>query len=441
MKTSAAAITLTALFLVACGSSQNGVPSMTSGGSNLYRSVDLSTLGVHDPLSPSVLINTIHVFSGPPDGAFPFAGLVNVNDVLYGTTLEGGTACGNGGCGTIFAVTSNGLERVEYRFQGGSDGYWPESDLVNVNGTLYGTTLGGGGGSRYGCPGGCGTIFAITSSGTKVWTYSFQGLSDGASPYAGLVYVNGTLYGTTSEGGSTTCGGVGCGTFFAVTLSGQERGITIFRGYDGAFPTARLINVNGTLYGTTFQGGAYSSHCSNGCGTVYSITTSGSKKVLHSFAGGTDGAHPYAGLANVNGTLYGTTTRPGGSGCGGSGGCGTIFAVTPPSGNETVIHAFAGGSDGALPIGGLINVSGTLYGTTELDGAYGAGTVFSVTLPSGTEKVIHAFQGGDDGSAPRGRLLNVKRTLYGTTDNGGVNVHVGTVFSLKLGLGLTPRSR
>jgi uncharacterized repeat protein (TIGR03803 family) len=83
-----------------------------------------------------------------------------------------------------------------------------------------------------------------------------------------------------------------------------------------------LINVNGTLYGTTWSGGS-----SNG-GTVYRISTTGSEKVLYSFAGGSDGAHPSAALLNVKGTLYGTTAYGGGgSGCGS--GCGTVFALTP----------------------------------------------------------------------------------------------------------------
>ena len=85
-------------------------------------------------------------------------------------------------------------------------------------------------------------------------------------------------------------------------------------GSDGAQPVAALIDVNGILYGTTENGGG--SGCKKlGCGTVYSITTSGAEKVLHSFAGGSDGAYPAAALVDVNGTLYGTTENGGGSGC------------------------------------------------------------------------------------------------------------------------------
>jgi uncharacterized repeat protein (TIGR03803 family) len=131
--------------------------------------------------------------------------------------------------------------------------------------------------------------------------------------------------------------------------------------------------VGGTLYGTTCNGGA------NGYGTVYKITTSGTESVLYSFAGSpSDGACPVAGLTNVGGTLYGTTCDGGANGgsgrpCGGIGatGYGTVYKITT-SGTESVLHSFAGPpSDGLTPFGGLINVGGTLYGTT-------LGTVFSI---------------------------------------------------------------
>jgi uncharacterized repeat protein (TIGR03803 family) len=88
-----------------------------------------------------------------------------------------------------------------------------------------------------------------------------------------------------------------------------------------------LLEVNGTLYGTTWVGGTY------GLGTVFSMTTSGKEHVLHSF-NGSDGAHPETDLIDVNGTLYGTTHVGGFKwGCkpniNGTAGCGTVFALTP----------------------------------------------------------------------------------------------------------------
>ena len=130
---------------------------------------------------------------------------------------------------------------------------------------------------------------------------------------------------------------------------------------DGASPFDTPIAVAGNLYGTTFSGG--SAVCTGGCGTVFKLTPSRNDRrwretVLYRFTG-SDGANPAAGLnpvagliADASGNLYGTTELGGGaSGC--SGGCGTVFKVTP-SGAETVLHSFTGGSDGASPVGGLI---------------------------------------------------------------------------------------
>ncbi|MGC9993511.1 MAG: choice-of-anchor tandem repeat GloVer-containing protein [Candidatus Cybelea sp.] len=136
---------------------------------------------------------------------------------------------------------------------------------------------------------------------------------------------------------------------------------------DGEYPQASLSNVNGSLYGTTYYGGA------DGRGAVFSITPSGTETVFHSFKGGSgDGENPYAGLINVNGKLYGTTFG------GGANGHGTVFAIST-SGKETVLHGFGRSGDGSNPVAGLMNLKGTLYGTTYAGGANSGGTVFAIT--------------------------------------------------------------
>ncbi len=116
----------------------------------------------------------------------------------------------------------------------------------------------------------------------------------------------------------------------------------------------------------------------SGYGTVFEVTPDGTETVLHSFTGGTDGSYPAAGLLrDAKGNLYGTTTG------GGSDGYGTVFRVTM-TGTETVLHSFTG-SDGYYPIAGLVkDANGNLYGTTEFGGSHGSGTVFKVTR-TGTE--------------------------------------------------------
>jgi uncharacterized repeat protein (TIGR03803 family) len=127
------------------------------------------------------------------------------------------------------------------------------------------------------------------------------------------------------------------------------------------------------LYGTALDGGG--AGCSGaGCGTVFEMKADGSGyEVLYRFAGDPDGAHPKAGLTNVNRRLYGTTVE------GGASGHGAVFTIDPTSGVEQLVHSFAGGADGSSPEAGLIEVGSTLYGTTSAGGAHNCGTVYSLS--------------------------------------------------------------
>lgn len=337
------------------------------------------------------------------DGAAPYANLTDVNGALYGTTYSGGA----NGVGVVFKITTAGVERPIYSFKGGSDGEYPAAGLANVNGTLYGTTSYGGTSSD-------GTVFKITTAGVEKVIHSFGG-GNGQYPNA-LIDVSGTLYGTTNSGGTS-----GFGTVFKITTSGSEKVLHSFKrvthGTDGMYPEAPLLDVGGTLFGTTTRGGK------KNVGTVFSITTSGTERVLYSFKAGGDGADPFCGLADVGGILFGTTNL------GGVNGLGIVFEVTT-AGSETVFYSFKGGADGANPYAGLTEVNGALYGTTYrgsasgCSGSGGCGTIFKITT-SGAESVLHAFK-GTDGANPYAGVTNVNGTLYGTTLNGGAGY--GTVF-------------
>ncbi len=356
----------------------------------------------------------LHEFAGL-DGAKPFASLVWFNNVFYGTTLFGGnsSACGAQGCGTVFSMTPSGTEAVIYNFQGNSDGENPFGGLTKVSGVLYGTTQAGGANNL-------GTVFTISPSGSKTVIYSFKGMpSDGKSPMTTLLSYNGKLYGTTEFGGANDDG-----TVFSITPSGKEKLLYSFRGQpDGAYPRSSLIAFAGTLYGTTEYGGT-SSACStynpSGCGTVFSLSTSGQEAVLYSFQGQPDGSRPLSGLVNPGaGLLYGTTWG------GGATGLGTVFQITPV-GLATVIYSFAGAPDGANPFGGLTYYNGALYGTTSGGGGSsqcppsgnGCGTVFSISLLGG-EKVLYSFQGGADGASPQASLVAHSGNLFGSAAEGG----------------------
>jgi len=364
--------------------------------------------------------------SGRMDGFDPQSDLIAVKDNLYGTTSQGGeynySQCGDAkffaGCGTVFEVNTSGEERVLYRFVGDKDGYYPSAGLVALNGTLYGTTVSGGGlFCKSGYYHSCGTVFALSLSGQEHVLHSFSGLPDGDRPSANLIAVNGMLYGTAVGGGSVRNGCIrsgGCGVVFQVSPSGSERVLHAFRaGKDGAFPSGPLISVHGTLYGVTGGGG------SAGCGTVFKVSTSGSESVLYSFSGSGDGCGPQGSLAAINGVLYGVT-HWGGSArvCH----CGTVFKVST-TGTEKVIYNFQGGGDGEQPVAGVIALDGALYGTTFGGGggcaaSLGCGTVFKIST-TGVEQVLHAFKGGTDGAGPVAGLRVLLGTLYGTTAGGG----------------------
>lgn len=376
----------------------------------------------------------VYDFAMVPDGSYPTGGLVDMGGTLYGATTDGGLSfCYYGYlgyCGTVFSITPSGKENVLYPFGSPPDGSIPQASLLDVDGTLYGTTAEGGsytcGSSTY--PYGCGTVFTIATSGMEKVLHSFGGRKDGLRPLASLINVNGTLYGTTEYGGaSKRCR---CGTIFSITPGGKERVLHSFGGTpDGAAPYGSLIEVNRALYGTTAAGGA------NGWGTVFTITLSGRENVLHSFGTGADGRGPSAALIDVGGTLYGTTTSGGNfTGCNGTDFCGTVFSITL-RGREKVLHNFGGnGTDGAGPVAALIDLNGMLYGTTEYGGKNvcssggHCGTIFSIT-PRGTEKVLHNFGNGTDGIHPAAALTSVQGVLYSTTIGGGKHGY-GTVFAL-----------
>jgi len=316
-----------------------------------------------------------------------------------------------------------------YAFKGTPDGASPYSGLVALNGTLYGTTLNG---SKNYCSGscggnncylGCGTVFSVDSTGAEHVVYNFDGNfnsgSDGSWPFAGLTLLGGTLYGTTSSAGAHQHG-----TVFTVTTSGTERVLYSFAGgNDGESVEAPLIAFRGKLYGTTVYGGG--TGCGGaGCGTAYQVTTGGTEKVLYAFKGGTDGMRGYAPLTVLNGKLYGATLE-GGQGCG-STGCGTIFELST-RGKEQVLYRFSNAGDGAYP-NGLIAVGGVLYGTTEGGGTKNSGTFFSVTT-GGTLKTLYNFLDIPDGNLPGATLIYSKGSFYGTTVGGGT-AGDGTVFKI-----------
>src|ERR1035441_10414158 len=297
----------------------------------------------------------------------------------------------------------------------GANGNLPfmENLVQGKNGSLYGTTT-------YGGTSGNGTIFKVTPTGTLTTIYNFANTPDGANPDAGLVLgTDGKFYGTTYQGGTS-----GLGTVFKITSLGTLTSLHSFTGADGQGPEAALVQgSNGNYYGTTAGGGA------SNLGTVFKITSTGTLTTLHSFAG-TDGWEPEGALIQAtDGDFYGTTVR------GGTSSDGTAFKITP-TGTFTPLHSFDV-TEGYDPVAGLIQATdGNFYGTTYSGGTYGEGNIFEMTS-GGTVTSLHSFSGGDggtDGDYPSGGLVQqTNGAFFGTT--GGVGSGgLGTVFSLSEGL-------
>lgn len=361
----------------------------------------------------------IHNFTGN-DGADPYAGpTLDAYGHLYGTTYSGGTH----GAGSVYKLTQQGsswLLNPLYSFSGEADGAGPGfgSLAIGANGTLFGTTEGGG---IFGVlfnmvprPNPCISVLCY-------WTdhvlHVFGSGNDGSQPLGRLIFdAAGNLYGTANLGGAD-----GNGAVFELTHSGQSWNETLLYsfagGTDATNPEAGVtMDALGNLYGTSSFGGA------NSDGAVYKLTHSGSgwtESVIYNFTGGNDGQNPVGGvIVDASGNLYGGTFF------GGANGGGTVYKLSPSGGGYTLttIYSFSG-------FGGPYNdlafdASGALYGATEGDGAYNAGTVFKLT-PSGgswTMTDLHDFTGGSDGGVPYGAVaVAAHGDIFGTTSLGGSN--------------------
>jgi uncharacterized repeat protein (TIGR03803 family) len=371
-------------------------------------------------------------------------------------------------------------------FSGGGDGADPRAGLTkDAAGNFYGTTREGG---RYGF----GTVFKLAQNGpTWILTpiYSFAGGNDGAYPDAKVVFgPQGGLYGSTSVGGGTSCGGSGCGTIFRLTppASACKSAIctwnetVLYRfmgGSDGEGPSYSdlIFDSAGNMYGTTRFGGGMAD-----AGTVFQLMNgTWTENVIHTFGQATDGANPNSGVIFDNvGNLYGTTYF------GGTSGVGTVYQLTPsgPGWTENVLYNFQGLDDGEVPACGLtfdpmgnlfgataaagangggtffeltggdwmfgvlypfssgtgpyasltIDAAGNFYGTTFAGGAFGFGSVFKLTYSGGswTSSTLHDFTGGNDGANPQSTpVFDAVGNLYGTTRAGGAYGN-GTIFQL-----------
>jgi uncharacterized repeat protein (TIGR03803 family) len=405
------------------------------------RSVLLSLLGALIivfvfPTAYAQTFTVLHNFSGGGDGANPHAGLsIDGNGNLYGTTTAGGyfgtlPPCSQAGCGTVFklAHTQSGWTSSPLYSFHGNDGAGPAARVIfGPDGSLFGTT-GEGGSARVG------TVFnlrppvSICKTVACPWTQSvlwdFVGSPDGANPGLGDVVFDhaGNLYGTTELGGGTDSG-----TVFKMTpvpAGGWRESINFSFGAEGSHggesPNAGIIFDSNNNMYTTAVAGG-----SSGCGTVSQLVTAGSGRneiVLYSFTCGSYNGPTGGVIFNPAGDLLGTTATTGGSGGG------NAFELSPSSGSWSInaLHSFTGvqGSSANL----VMDAAGNFYGTTVNDGAYQNGNVFKLSPSNGgwVYTSLHDFTGGNDGAHSEGQVvMDTAGNLYGTTSNGGAGTACG----------------
>ncbi len=288
------------------------------------------------------------------------------------------------------------------------DGQNPQGTLTfGADGLLYGTT-------SYGGANGNGTIFKMTTNGAFTPVISFLSATNGANPYGRLLLSGSLLYGTTANGGPHGHG---------VAFNYDGTNVNVLNDFpdttdDGNAPNAGLCDgLDNELFGTTIGGGGH------GNGAVYKIYyLDGTETLLHSF-NNSDGYSPNGGLVlnPTNGFFYGTTI-----GGGTNGGYGTVFKISY-TGIFNSVYSFAN-TNGSHPWATLtLGAQGVIYGTTVDGGAYGYGTVFSVS--NDVTRLVTSFD-NTNGANPYAELTAAADgTLYGVARNGGAN-NRGTMFKV-----------
>lgn len=288
----------------------------------------------------------------------PYGGLVETADgMLYGTTFIGGA----NNFGAIFKVSRQGDFKVVHSFSGKhGEGVWPMATLVATpDGTLYGTTSGGG-------PNADGTVFRLAPDGTLTTIRDSFGVL--SQPMGMTLGADGNLYGVASanakkvDGCSNASGG--CGGFFRMSTDGTQFQEVAFRDREGWLPwSAPLIGSDGNLYGTSLTGVTFG-------GTVWRYIPGQGLQLLHEFHG-PGGASPRGRLIQASdGNLYGTAEFGGANG-------GTVFRMTP-DGKFTTLHRFTA-AQGTDPWPGLTEGPEGVYGLTIAGGGSNLGTFFRIS--------------------------------------------------------------
>ncbi|MBV8978587.1 MAG: hypothetical protein JO261_02545 [Alphaproteobacteria bacterium] len=415
--------------------------------------------------STFTLLHSFCVDGTCSDGQFPTGTLVaDGSHNIFGTTKAGGE---HGG-GVVFELvyipnTATYRYKRLYNFctvvVGCTDGAQPTGDrlIVDVNGTLYGTTYAGG-------PSGSGVVFKLVpNAGHTRYTYSviyqfcvqFSGCEDGAQPSGALTFAGeatgGTYDGKAALYGSTLGGGrKHQGVVFSLVPPATQGDMgthkvlyffcTIGRNAcnDGSQPAGGMVvDKNGNIWGTTISGGL------NDSGVIFKLTPTvqgpWAESLPYQFcsvAGCADGMTPMNGLiADSNGDLYGTTATGGlpYKKCAATG-CGVVFKIT--TGNkESTIYSFCSQTDctdGGAVQGLSVDPNDNFYGVASVGGPKNHGLVFKLTGTSLTDLLdLQCRTLCSMGQNPSGALMiNANLDLFGLMTDAGRHGDAGTAFKV-----------
>jgi uncharacterized repeat protein (TIGR03803 family) len=394
------------------GGPWDGCPSTAAllrAGGRLYgvtRPCVAAANGVAFAFAPATsTFEVLHYFLDVSPNYYPNAGLTAANGALYGVTPQGGSA----GLGSVVRIDpASGAMTTLFSFTGHGYGFAPATPLLAKGNFLTGGTSG----TDVFTP--SGTLFQVNAQ-TGAYTRLNVLASDPFwqdAPNSVITQVGGTFYGTTENPWNGNYG-----FLYSIPTQTSQKSSVISLELFGQDPVGGLTLYLGALYGTTF-----SDNCNYGKGQVFKFDYATSTlSTVYAFKGGSDGACPASGVLVLGGKFYGTTAS------GGSADLGTVFEVDPITDKETILHSFAGGSDGANPVSGLVVLGSKLYGTTSGGGTSSAGTLFSLDPTTHTETTLYSFTGGSDGGSPTDKLAVLGSALYGTTNTGGA-ANLGTVF-------------
>ncbi len=368
-----------------------------------------------------------------------FSGVLQADDGNYYSTMaNGGSYCNanyNYICGAVYKMTPQGVATKEFDFgpAQGSNGSYPNALIEGPDGSFYGTTPSGGTD-----PCACGVFFKLDRTGafTLLHSFSTADFQQTSAYYSGgslghlVLGSDGNFYGYNFAGYA--------GTIFRLTPAGDFTLLASFFGNTGTgggfIPSGLIETTDGNFY-VTVQGysGTTGVYPSSG-GFLYKMTASGTLTMAASFPGdGSLGFDPNGDLAQgPDGSIYGVTR-----GGGGTNASPTIYKYTPGGSIQTLYTFPSSGANGSYLVSGLILASdGNLYGTSQYGSTTpcykGCGTAFQIT-PTGAFSVIHMFAGGTDGGSPYGPIIQSNDGTITGTNGGTTAATAGTIYSISEG--------